>query len=136
VSFIAGDYLAPQRYPHVETERLEAELCQLTADLIDLRRDHASLSVSHNARFYQTFMDANGESVAGRNRLAENAVREIEQERIQAEGNILCVQDLCALVLTILEQRRHGWPSPTPPISNGNPSVISHPAATPRVVPR
>ena len=104
MSFPSG-YVPAVRYPSLSNEELLVELASLTQDLVNGRQDHASLAVSLNAKFFQVFLDANGESVAGRNRLAEAATAEIEQERMVAEANNLCIQDLCATIRTILEQR-------------------------------
>ena len=87
-------------------DELIVVMADLTQDLVNWRQDLAGLSVSHNAQFFQVFLDANGESVAARNRLAEAATGEVEQERIVAEANIASIVDLLATVRSILEWRR------------------------------
>jgi hypothetical protein len=97
--------ISPVQYPQLTEEELVRELCSLTADLIGNRKDHANLAVAVNRDFYQVFLDAEGESVASRNRLAEAATRTLEQERIGVEANIACIEDLISLVRCILDRR-------------------------------
>ena len=93
-------------YSALADEDLLDELCVLTQDLVNQRRDHADLAAAINRDFFQTFLDADGESVAGRNRLAEAATATLEQERIGVEANIACIVDLCDLIRTLLNARR------------------------------
>jgi hypothetical protein len=81
------------------------ELCNLTSDLVSARRDHADLAIAINRDFFQTFLDAEGESVAGRNRLAEAATATLEQERILTESNVASICDLIGLIRTLLNRR-------------------------------
>lgn len=102
-------YVAPARYPLMADDELIDVLCSLTQDIIHLRSDCSNLSSQHNSTFFQVFMEANGESVAGRNRLAENATLQLTNERVECEANIAANEDLCALIRLILEHRRnHG----------------------------
>ena len=101
-------YVPAVQYPKLSDEALIVVMADLTQDLINWRQDLAGLSVSHNSQFFQVFLDANGESVAARNRLAEAATAEVEQERIVVEANIASIVDLLATVRSILEWRRHG----------------------------
>ena len=52
-------------------------------------------------------MDAHGESVAARNRLAENDTTQLTNEKVECEANIAATEDLCALVRIILKHRRN-----------------------------
>jgi hypothetical protein len=96
---------SPTQYGTLSDAELREELCLLTQDLVNGRRDHADLAAAINRDFFQTFLDAEGESVAGRNRLAEAATATLEQERIATEANIACISDLCALIRTLLDRR-------------------------------
>lgn len=96
------------QYHEASTEELLKELCSLTQDLVNYRRDRADLSAAINRDFYQTFLDADGESVAGRTRLAEAATATMEQERIGVEANLAAIEDLIRLARWILEERRAG----------------------------
>ena len=95
----------PTQYPRLKTEELQQELCNLTSALIAHRADHARLAAEINEQFFQIFLDANGESVAARNRLAEAATSILEQERLVVEANVLCHVDLIALIRTLLDRR-------------------------------
>ena len=95
----------PSQYKSLDTEELLDELCILTQDLVNQRRDHADLAAAINRDFFQTFLDAEGESVAGRNRLAEAATATLEQERIGVEANVACIVDLIGLIRTLLNRR-------------------------------
>lgn len=97
--------ISPVQYPKLSAGELEQELCSLTADLVAGRKDHADLAVAINRDFYQIFLDADGESVAARNRLAEAGTRTLEQERIGAEANVATIEDLISLVRTLLARR-------------------------------
>ena len=97
---------SPTQYGTLSDAELLDELCLLTQDLGNQRRDHADLAAAINRDFFQTFLDADGESVAGRNRLAEAATATLEQERIGVEANIACIVDLCDLIRTLLNARR------------------------------
>lgn len=97
---------SPTQYGTLSDAELLDELCLLTQDLGNQRRDHADLAADINRDFFQTFLDADGESVAGRNRLAEAATATLEQERIGVEANIACIVDLCDLIRTLLNARR------------------------------
>ena len=92
-------------YPSLSTEDLRQELCNLTSDLTNGRKDHARLAAQINEEFFQVFLDSNGESVAARNRLAEAATSILEQERITVEANVLCIGDLIGLIRVILDGR-------------------------------
>lgn len=100
-------YTPPGKYPGLSDEELIEVLCSLTQDVIDGRHDLSNLSASHNSKFFQVFMDSHGESVAGRNRLAENETLQLTNERVECEANIAANEDLCALIRTILKQRRN-----------------------------
>lgn len=103
------EYTAPGKYPGLSDDELIDVHCSLTQDIIHLRSDLANLSAQYNTKFFQVFMEANGESVAGRNRLAENETRQLTNEKIECEANIAANEDLCALIRLILEHRRiHG----------------------------
>ena len=97
--------VAPTQYASLSTDDLQQELCNLTSDLINHRKDHARLEAQINEQFFQVFLDSNGESVAGRNRLAEASTSILEQERIVVEANVLCHVDLITLVQTLLKGR-------------------------------
>lgn len=99
------DYVPPQKYPGLSTDELVDQLCILTQDLINGRTEFSDIEVRKNEGFYTVFMESNGESVAGRTRLAESATRTDEQLRIQQEANNLATADLCDLIRTILEYR-------------------------------
>ncbi len=101
------DYVPPAKYPGLSDDELVDVLCTLTQDVIEARRDLAGLRANHSARFYQVFMDSHGESVAARNRLAENDTFSITNEIVECEANIAANEDLCALIRTILKQRRN-----------------------------
>jgi hypothetical protein len=101
------DYVPPQKYPGLSDDELIDILCQLTQDLILLRSDHARLASNWNSRFFKTFMEAHGESVAARNRLAENDTTQLTNEKVECEANIAATEDLCALVRNILKHRRN-----------------------------
>lgn len=100
------NYTPPGKYPGLSDDELIDVLCGLTQDLIDLRDDHSHLAADHNSRFFKVFLEANGESVAGRNRLAEADTAQLTNERVLCESNIAATEDLCALVRTILDHRR------------------------------
>jgi hypothetical protein len=100
-------YTPPQKFPGLSDDELIDELCRLTQDLIDMRADWSRLSANWNSAFYRIFMDAHGESVAARNRLAENATVQQTNERVECEANIAATEDLCAMVRTILKHRRN-----------------------------
>jgi hypothetical protein len=90
-------------------EELIDILCTLTQDVIDGRHDLSGLSANYNSKFFQVFMDCHGETVAARNRLAENETLQLTNEKVECEANIAANEDLCALIRTILKQRRnHG----------------------------
>lgn len=93
------------QYSQLPDEDLLDELCVLTQDLVNARRDHADIACAINRDFFQTFLDADGESVAGRNRLAEAATATLEQERIGVEANVSCICDLIGLIRTLLNRR-------------------------------
>ena len=97
--------ISPVQYQQLSEDELIKELCGLTSDLISNRKDHADLAIAVNRDFYQVFLDAEGESVAARNRLAEAATRTIEQERIGVEANVACIEDLISLARYILDRR-------------------------------
>lgn len=99
-------YTPPGKYPGLSDDELIDVLCSLTQDVIDLRHDLAGLTASHNSAFFKSFLEANGESVAGRNRIAEAETLQLTNEKVECEANIAANEDLCALVRTILEQRR------------------------------
>lgn len=99
-------YTPPGKYPSLSDDELIDEICVLTQDLVNLRSDHAALAANWNSRFYKTFMEAHGESVAARNRLAENDTTQLTNEKVECEANIAATEDLCALVRTILDHRR------------------------------
>ena len=99
-------YTPPGKYPSLSQDELLEVLSLLTQDLIDLRSDFSSLSAQHNAQFFRVFLDSNGESVAGRNRLAEAETLQLTSEKVECEVNIAATEDLCALARTILELRR------------------------------
>lgn len=99
-------YTPPAKLPGLSDDELVDELCGLIQDLINMRSDHSKLSADWNSKFYQTFMEAHGESVAARNRLAENATTQLTNEKVECEANIAATEDLCALVRTILDHRR------------------------------
>lgn len=101
------DYVPPQKYAGHSDDELIDILAGLTQDLINLRSDHSRLSANWNSRFYKTFMDAHGESVAARNRLAENDTTQLTNEKVECEANIAATEDLCALVRNILKHRRN-----------------------------
>lgn len=104
-----AEYIAPARYPGLSDDELIDVLCALTQDVIHLRSDCSNLTIQNNSTFYQTFLEAHGESVAGRNRLAENATLQLTNEKVECEANIAANEDLCALIRLILEHRRnHG----------------------------
>jgi intein-encoded DNA endonuclease-like protein len=73
--------------------------------LVNGRRDLADIAAAINRDFYQTFLDAEGESVAGRTRLAEAATATLEQERIGVEANVLAIQDLINVAKVLLARR-------------------------------
>ena len=103
------EYTPPVKYPGLSDDELVDVLCALTQAMIDGRHDLSNLSATWNSSFYQVFMDAHGESVAARNRLAENDTVQLTNEKVECEANIAANQDLCALIRTILEQRStHG----------------------------
>lgn len=101
-----NNYTPPQKLTGLSTDELIDELCRLTQDLIDFRSDAARLHADWNGRFYKTFMEAHEESVAARNRLAENDTTQLTNERVECEANIAATEDLCALVRIILKHRR------------------------------
>jgi hypothetical protein len=98
-------YTPPAKYPGLSDHELIDVACQLTQDLIDLRDDRAKLAAQLNSRFFRVFLDAQGESVAGRNRLAEADTAQLTNEKVECEANIAATEDLCALVRTILDHR-------------------------------
>jgi hypothetical protein len=100
-------YTPPQKFPGLPDDELIDELCRLTQDLIDFRADHARLHANWNSKFFHIFMEAHGESVAARNRLAENATTQVTNEKVECEANIAATEDLCAMVRTILDHRRN-----------------------------
>ncbi len=104
------EYTPPGKYPSLSDDELLSVLCSLTQDIINLRSDLANLSSQWNSQFFRIFMEAHGESVAGRNRLAENATLQLTNEKVECEANISANEDLCSLVRLILDQRRgnHG----------------------------
>jgi hypothetical protein len=103
------NYIPPQKYPGHSDDELIDILCGLTQDLINLRLDLSQLAANINSRFFKTFLEANGESVAGRNRLAEADTAQLTNERVESEANIAATEDLCAMVRLILKHRRiHG----------------------------
>ena len=103
------EYTPPSKYPGLSDDELVDVLCNLTQAIIDGRHDLANLHATWNSTFYQVFMDSHGESVAARNRLAENDTVQLTNEKVECEANIAANQDLCALIRTILEQRSiHG----------------------------
>ena len=103
------NYIPPQKYPGHSDDELIDILCGLTQDLINLRADHAQLAANLNSRFFKTFLEANGESVAGRNRLAEADTAQLTNERVECEANIAATEDLCPMVRTTLDDRSiHG----------------------------
>ena len=102
-----NSYTPPGSYPKLDNDQLIETLCGLTQDLVDLRADHANLAGQWNATFFQVFMEAHGETVAARNRLAENATLQLTGEKVECEANIAATEDLCALVRTILDHRRN-----------------------------
>ena len=93
---------SPLTYHSLPEAELQEELCELTVMLVQGRRDHADLAAAINRDFYQTFLDADGESVAGRTRLAEAATATLEQERIGVEANVAATADLIGLIRTLL----------------------------------
>lgn len=102
-------YTPPGKYSGMSDEELIDILCALTQDVIDGRHDLSNLSANWNSKFYQVFLDAHGESVAGRTRLAEAETLQLTNEKVECEANIAANEDLCALIRTILKQRRnHG----------------------------
>lgn len=102
-------YTPPARYQGLSDDELIDVHCSLTQDIIHHRSDLANLTAQNNSLFYETFMAANGESVAGRNRLAEHATLQLTNEKVECEANIAANEDLCALIRLILEHRRiHG----------------------------
>ncbi len=100
-------YVPPSLYPGMSDDELIDVLCQLTQHVIDGRSDLAALEANWNSKFYQVFMDAHGESVAGRNRLAENETLQLTNEKVESEANIAANENLCALIRTILDHRRN-----------------------------
>jgi hypothetical protein len=106
---VSFNYTPPGKYPTLSDEELIEVLCQLTQTLVDFKDDFAQLSAQHNSQFFRVFLEANGESVAGRNRLAEAETIQLANEKVECEANIAATEDLCALVRTILDHRRtHG----------------------------
>ena len=111
----ARDAIESWTYAEGREERADAKAEALDAidELVtawnDSPLDLANLAAQHNSLFYQTFMEARGESVAGRNRLAEHATLQLTNEKVECEANIAANEDLCALIRLILEHRRiHG----------------------------
>lgn len=102
------DYVPPHRYPTLTDDELVATLCAITQDVIDLRKDAAALGAQLNVKFYSVFLEAHGESVAGRNRLAEHATLSLTNEKVECEANIAANEDLCSLIRLILEWRHRG----------------------------
>jgi len=98
-------YTAPGKYPSLSDDELLVILCDLVQGLVDLRQDFSNLAAQHNSKFYRVFLEAHGESVAGRNRLAEAETVQLLGEKLECEVNIAATEDLCALVRTILNQR-------------------------------
>lgn len=101
------DYAPPGQYPSLTDAELLDALARLVQDLVDLRRDLSNLSAQHNSRFFETFLASNGESVAGRNRLAEAETLQLTNEKVECEANIAADEDLCNLIRTILRTRRN-----------------------------
>ena len=98
-------YVSPVTYPGKSDDELIDILCQLTQDVIDGRTTLAGIRANHNGQFFQIFMEAHGESVAARNRLAESGTIQLTNELVECEANIAANEDLCALIRTILSQR-------------------------------
>lgn len=99
------EYTPPGKYSSLSDDDLITVLASLTHSLVELRADLARVLAQYNSGFYRVFMEANGESVAGRNRLAEQATLSLMSERIECEANISATEDLCSLVRFILERR-------------------------------
>lgn len=99
------NYTPPGKYPGLSDDELLDELCNLTQNLVDFRADFVTLAAQYNIRFFRAFLDAHGESVAARNRLAENETLQLTGEKVECESNIAAIEDLCALVRTILDHR-------------------------------
>ncbi len=100
------EYTPPGKYPTLTDDQLVATLCALTQDVINLRSDLANLSAQWNSQFFRVFMESHGESVAGRNRLAENFTVQLTNEKVECEANIAANEDLCSLIRLILDYRR------------------------------
>jgi F0F1-type ATP synthase membrane subunit b/b' len=101
------DYIPPAKYAGHSDDELIDILAQLTQDLVNMRSDLSRISSNWNSRFYKTFMEAHRESVAARNRLAENDTTQLTNEKVECEANIAATVDLCALVRIILKHRRN-----------------------------
>ena len=96
-------------YAAATDEQLLTELATLTKDLGDARRDLADQDVLRSVQYWSTWADAVGESVTGRNKIADEFVKLIDQERYGLQAQVAVLEDQMALVRTILDYRTaHG----------------------------